>query len=407
MLKRLLAFVLIFALAAAPAIALTGCDGGKEPAVPGDSTAPADVDINVPENYIPVVGRDGALLGAIDSRASCSAADAGIFYSVFELENYHTTGNAEYRFFRAETCEDILLGTLEGQGYEAVYSRTELNGRIYTLAVKGTPGGESVPLLLLAFDPALKMMKTFTVSENGFPYADMAAVNGKLLIMNHETNGMKYDKLYEFDPASETVGEVLSFTAATDSLRGVCSAENGFYLLRLKVGAGGNEMFVDLYDNAFNKTAERSVNEALVNAIMTIPGMLGRQDALNEIGMNISHFSVTGGKYMFYENFGLSRVIVDLETGETLLAKEDLYSVSTGSGSPLVYRMDFDSEGVNAPEITGLESGKLVNFEFKPVDSHKLVRSVSRSNGGTWVVVTSDDPRSFAWTLAVHLWTEP
>ena len=406
MLKRLFAFVLIFALVAAPAIALTGC-GGKEPAVPGDSTAPADININVPDNYIPVVGRDGALLGAIDSRASCSAADAGIFYSVFELENYNTTANAEYRFFRAETCEDILLGTLDGQGYEAVYSRTELNGRIYTLAVKGTPGGDSVPLLLLAFDPALKTMKTFTVSENGFPYADMAAVNGKLLIMNHETNGMKYDKLYEFDPASETVREVLSFTAATDSLRGVCSAENGFYLLRLKVGAGGNEMFVDLYDNAFNKTAERSVNETLVNAIMTIPGMLGRQDALNEIGMNISHFSVTCGRYMFYENFGLSRVIVDLETGETLLAKEDLYSVSTGSGSPIVYRMDFDSEGVNASEITGLENGRLVNFEFKPVDSHKLVRNVSRSNGGTWVVVTSDDPRSFAWTLVVHLWVEP
>ncbi|MBQ1386708.1 MAG: hypothetical protein IIY75_07910, partial [Erysipelotrichales bacterium] len=69
-------------------------------------------------------------------------------------------------------------------------------------------------------------------------------------------------------------------------------------------------------------------------------------------------------------------------------------------------RMDFDPDNVEAPEITGVENGKLVNYPFKPMDSHKLVRAVSRSNAGTWIVMTSDDAKAFSWTLAIHLWTE-
>ena len=164
-------------------------------------------------------------------------------------------------------------------------------------------------------------------------------------------------------------------------------------------------MFLDLYANDFTKTSSVSVNELMVNSIMNITGILSRQDALNEIGMSVSHFSVADGRYMIYENFGRSRIILYLNTGETLLAKEDLYAVSTGNGCPVVYRMDFDDE-VKAPEITGLVEGRTVSCEFSPVDSHKLVRSISKSASGTWAVVASDDYRAFQWTLAVTLWTD-
>ena len=415
MLKKLLTLVLLFTLAATAA----GCGAQKTPddrtspeSVP--ATAPATVsaaepstDVPAPENAMPVVDQNGAKLGIIDSRAECSAVDAGIFYSIFALGEYEFTATAEYRLFNKEDKTDVLLGKLEGQGFEASFARTELNGSIYTLAVRGNPGSESVPLLLLAFDPARGTMKTYTVSEKGFPYADMAAVNGKLLILNHETPGMKYDKIYEFDPAGETVREVLSFSSDVDSLRGVCDAGNGFYLLRLKIGSGGeNEMFVDLYDKDYGKISEQSVHETMVKAIMTVPGMLSRQDALNEIGMNVTHFSIVDGRYMFYENLSIARVVVDLQTGEALLAKEDLYAVSRGNGSPAVYRMDYD-EDVKDAEIVDLEDGKLVNRPFATTDSHNMVRSVSRSSGGTWVVVTSDDYRAFRWTLQVCLWTDP
>ncbi len=400
MLKR----PIIFFILAALTLAAAGCG---ENSLPADETTPTPADITVSEDQMPVLGRNGAVIGGIDSRALCTAADAGIFYSVFVPGEYEFTADAEYRFFNKEDGTDSLLGTLEGQGYEAYYTRTELDGRIYTLAIKGRPGNDSVPLMLLAFDPSQKTMKTFTVSENGFPYADMAAADGKLLIMNHEMSGLNKDGIYCFDPANEKVAEVLSFSSGRDSLRGIASAEGGFYLLRLKIGSGGaNEMFVDLYGNDFVRKSEQSVNETMVKAIMTIPGMLSRQDAKNEIGMSVSHFSVADGRYMIYENFGMARIIADLETGETLLAKEDLWSVSPGSGSPVVYHLDFDNDDVKAPEITGFEGGKLKSFDFTPSGSHKMIRLISRSASGTWVVTASDDSRSYLWTQAVYLWTE-
>ena len=407
-LKRLVIIVLLAALLGSA----VGCGGSEKPAGeatdPGTEASEPTSEETDPASAVkmPVVDRNGVRLGEIDSRANCSAADAGIFYSIFALENYEFTATAEYRFFNKEDHTDVLLGRLEGQGYEAYYARTELNGSIYTLAVQGMAGGEGTPLLLLAFDPAGQTMKTFTVSENGFPYADMAAVNGKLLIMSHELSEKK-DVICEFDPSSEALKQVLSFSSDTDSLRGICSADSGFYLLRLKIGdAGENEMFVDLYGSDYGKTSEQSVNETMVDAIMTIPGMLGRQDALNEIGMNVVHFSVEEGRYLLYENLGMARIIADLKTGETILAKNDLYSVSLGSGTPAVYRMDYDNDNIQGPEILILENGSLTAYAFQPINSHRLIRRVSRSGSGTWMILTSDDFRSFCWTLAAHLWTE-
>ena len=398
--KKLLLLIMVFAFM----VVYAGC-GGKEN--PGGDTPDQTPDIPTVKDKMQVVDRDGVRLGEIDSRANCTAADAGIFYSIFELAEYKPTADAEYRFFNKEDHTDVLLGTFENQGYEAYYTRTELDGRIYTLAVQGTVSAENVPLVLLAFDPAKRTMKAFTVSENGFPYADMTAVNGKLLIMNHEMAGIKEDRIYEFNPADETIRQVLSFSSDTDSLRGICAAEEGFYVLRLKINNGGeNEMFVDLYDKEYGKKSEQSVNEAMIRALENGPGVTGRQDALNELGMYVLQFTVEDGRYMFYENFSVSRVILDLETGEALLSQDDMYSVSTGNGKPVLYRMDFDPDNVEAPEITGVENGKLVNYPFKPMDSHKLVRTVSRSNAGTWLVMTSDDAKAFSWTLAIHLWTE-
>ena len=344
------------------------------------------------ENPIVIKDKIGTKLGEIDNRANFTAVDGGIIYSIFTLKENSYTGEAEYRFFSLNDKTDVYLGKLEDQGYEASFARTELNGVIYTLAVKGNPmGDDAVPLLLLGFNTANKTMKTYTVSENGFPYAAMTASGGKLLIMNHEMTAEKTDKIYEFDPEAETVKEVLTFSSSSDSLRGVCAAENGFYLLRLKLNGGGqNEMYVDRYDEKYSKISEHPVSDVLVGAIKDIQGILSRQDALNEVGMNVSRFSVIDGRYMIYENFGLSRVEVDLQTNEKIIAKDDNYSISKGSGAPVIYRLDFDADNVSEPEIFGIENGKLKAVSFTPDDAHKLIQSVTVSKDGTTAVLTSD-----------------
>ena len=403
MTKRLIAAFLILVLM----VAAVGCGVSNVNNTDNANTTP-DPDQPAAEIKKTILSKEGEFIGEIDSRANCTAVDGGIFYSIFELGDGQFTANAEYHFFNKDTKQDVLLGTLEEQGYEALYSRTEYNGTIYTLAIAGNPmSGSPVPLVLLASDPASGTMKKYTVSKNGFAYASMAVSNGKLLIMNHETSDPRYDKIYEFDPATGKIKEVLKFTESKNSLRGVCAASDGIFLLRLKVAdSGENELFLDRYDNNYKKMSERSVNEVLLKATMDVQGILDRQDALNELGMSVSRFSVDEDRYLIYENFGLTRLMIDLYTDEALFVMSDIYSVSQGSGAPFFYKKDLEDQEVTDPEIMGMIDGTLVNLDFKPEDSHKLIREVSHSSGGTWLIMTSDGYHMWDSSFVLYLWTE-
>lgn len=400
--KRLIAAVLILVFV----IFAAGCAGTNSPGA--DTSAAQETVRTEPESKMPVFDKDGNRLGEIDGRANGTAVDGGIFYSVPNFREYSLTADTEYRFFDAESKKDISFGTVKDQGYEAAFTRTEYNGKIYTLAVEGDPTSDKpVPLVLLSFDRKAGTMKKHTVSDNGFPYASMAESNGKLIIMSHEMSDPKSDKIYEFDPESETLREIMKFSPDADSLRGVCSADNGFYLLRLKIDGGGeNELFLDLYNNEHRIVSKTSVSETLIKAIAGIHGMTGRQDALNELGQSVSGFEVEDGRYLIYENFGVTRLIVDLQSGEAVLAEDDLFSVSAGSGKAVVYRMDFDPDVTDGPYIVGITDGRLEKLSFEPSDTHKYIRTVSHSASGTWLVMTSDGFSAQNSTFALRLWSE-
>ena len=106
--------------------ALSACGGGSrtEPNAKTEAhkTEPQPEEQTEPEQLMTILDRDGDPLGGIDGRAACTAADAGIAYSVFAPAEYQRTGTAEYRFFRTADRKDLLLGRLEDQGYEAVYA---------------------------------------------------------------------------------------------------------------------------------------------------------------------------------------------------------------------------------------------------------------------------------------------
>ena len=419
MMKRVLSILLAVLLAAT----LPGCgkNGGTESTAPGTRPAesqkeqtdalapesqPGTAENAQPEDGLEILGKDGTRLGAISKEARSTAADAGLFYSVVEQAEYAWSGTAQYRFFRQADGSDVLLGTLEDQGYEALYARTELDGIVYTLAVTGNPfDSEPDTLWLLAFDGEKGSMEKYAVSEHGHPYAAMAAANGELLIVNHETTEPARDTVYAFDPNSRTLNEVLSFTDTKEaSLRGVCAAEDGFFLLRLRTAGGQPELFLDRYDGSGKKLSEKALNEALLSALLEVQGIITEDDAKSELGMMVSHFSVEDGRYLFYENFSVTRLVLDLETGEALLAKSDLYTMSPGGGSTAVYRINFPGDEDTAPEILTLQDGKMTKLDFTAPDERSLVQSVSHSPAGTWLINT----KNAAGTAEVLiLWAEP
>ena len=361
-----------------------------------------------PGQMAAILDRDGERLGEIDDSAIATAADAGILYSLFQPAEYQFTATAEYRFFRTADRQDLLLGRLEDQGYEAVYARTELDGVLYTLAVTGNPMDETPDILwLLALDPGAETMTKYAVSEDGFPYAAMAAADGKLLILNHETLTARCDKLYVFDPGEGAVRELLSFPdEGVSSLRSVCAAEDGFCLLQLRLEGGSPaELLLDRYDMAGEKLSERSLNELLIPAALELPGLGSEAEVLNEFGMMVGGFSLLEGRWLYYENFGMLRAVLNLEDGAALLAKDDLWALSRGSGSPAVYRLDFD-EAAEGPEILTLQDGAFAKLPLAPKDEHRLLRSLSHSPGGNWLAELTDSPKSFGASRVLYFWQE-
>ena len=221
-----LAALLIFA---------AGCGGGQSPAAPGASVpaeaqprqsaerpgetdaqqtaqrpaeteAPAPTDTE-PQHPVELLAEDGSRVAAPDARSLCTATETGVLYSVFEADNA-PTGPAVYRWIDTAAREDLPLLTLEDQGYEAVYTRTELNGLVYTLALTGNPyDAEPDTLWLLCFDGPGRSAAKYPITDDGFPYASMAAAADKLLIVSHEMAEPKCDKVYvveELDPFIET-----------------------------------------------------------------------------------------------------------------------------------------------------------------------------------------------------------
>ena len=404
--KRIISILLLIALL----LSLAGCGGSSSNNIPENKASNSEEGIKPADNQqalISIVDKYGKPLGSVDSRASCTAVDGGIFYSIFELTENQYTATAEYHFFSKNDNKDILLGTLADQGYEAIYTRTELNGKVYTLALQGYPFDDKTDkLLLLEFDPSSAAMQKYTVSENGSPYAAMAVHQGKLLIMNHETTAQKADAVYEFDPGKGAMMKVLSLPAGEESLRGICEAEEGVYMLRVNFASSTTELFIDSYDAEYHKTSERSLNELFLNAYSDIPGFEDRQDTYNEFYNSVSRFKILDGRYMIYENFGRMRIAADIVTGEVLFADIDSYAVSLGSGSLVIYHLDFEPDNVPEPEIYLISDGSLKKHGFKPVGSEKMIRNLSHSAGGTWLVLTTDSFRIDEGSAVLYMWTE-
>lgn len=362
------------------------------------------------ENGPALLTEDGSRAASPDERTLCTVTETGVLYSVFD-QGEQPTGTAVYHWVDTDAREDVPLMTLEGQGYEAVYTRTELGGCVYTLALTGNPFDEAPDTLwLLRFDGPGRTAEKYPVTDNGYPYASMAASDGRLLIVSHEMSQPACDRVYVFDPADGTLRELLSFQAGkteTDTLRAVCADGDGFALLRLHLMELEPELYLDRYDGSGRKRSETALNEPLIAAAMEVHGILSRQDALNEFGMMVSGFRLEEGRYLFYENFGLLRLILDLKTDETLFAGDDLYAMTVGSGSPAFYLQDFFVPGgdeLHTPGIYALRGGAVTKIPFDPPEDRSMIRQVSHAADGTWLIrVTDGNEETDTW----HLWKEP
>ena len=380
---------------------LAGCTKPRQPdpvdPTPADTAAAMDI-----------VDRDGNLLGQIPADATCTAIDGGIFYSLSHREsNYSTTSKTDYYCFLQETKQIHHVATIANQSYENTFCRSELDGKIYTLVLEGNPSDNEPDVLeLLVIDKSSMQSATYTVSEHGFPYAYLTVADGKILIMNHEMTEPKHDVIYEFVPEQAKAIARKTFDADTDSLRAVCGYQDGLCLFNFHPdGSSDQKISLDFYDTDYSLIKSQPFSRAAIDSIVENIVFTDRQDAVNELSMYVSHFSISDEGYLLYENFGMVRLAYNIQTDEVILIKNDTYSVSFGSGKPVLYRVIYEDDF--RPEIIEITNGDPVLHTFSPADSiHRMLWSLSHSPSGTWLATMYDSfPLSTA-SVQLLLWSD-
>lgn len=360
---------------------------------PSDESSGSDQKTRV-GNTEEIVDKDGRHIGEITA-VSTTLTNKGIFYTVNEsdkqsVDEYSISDNntVVYCLYDPEKNESYDLGSIPGQDYEAGYARTELNGRLYTLITTGNALDNTPdPLILLQFDLDSRTIKQFTISDNGFPYTAMTAVNGKLLVLNHDQTDILKDRIYLFDPDTEKTEQVLEFELKDnkgDTIRNMYSDGESIYILRLVFDGENNvRMMLDTYGTDFKKTAETDISDIFRKAASE--SRIAVSDMPNEMMQMVSRFIILDRSNIYYENFSVTHFLADISTSELYdISKgtDSILQASSGSGKPFF----FHAYDMNSDEKAVYEwnSGKLEKKVINTDDSRYYI---------TWATAAPDGRR--------------
>ena len=411
-----------FMLAALLCVGLTGCNQKTNDreniknSISNEQFGNKEKDLNTPT--VEIVDHHGTHIGSIFQNTGTTLTNNGIFYSTVYSENVSTDtisteitdGNKEtvtYHLYDLQTNNDYVLGSIPDQDYEAGYSRTELNGKLYTLITTGNALDQIPdPLFLAEFDLITHTVNQFRVSNNGFPYTAMTSVNGKLLIVNHDQTDKLDDILYLFEPDNSETKEVLRFELKDDSgdtIRQMYSDGENVYLLRLRFENKSVKMFLDTYDNDFNKLSERDISSFLEKGS---DNSLVSDDIENEMKQMVSKFMVLDKRFVYYENFSISRFFGNLENGEILEETKgvgDQFLAASGSGNPFFYYAFGGGKNENA--VFELKNNSLSKSFFKADDTRYYITAASiNQNGNRLIQVDYINPDDGNDTLPTKLY---
>lgn len=356
----------------------------------------------------PVVSKEKGTMKEfqLPGAASVSLTDAGVLYCrITEPDvdesgdpRYDTTcasvssekGSAEFFIYNPENGQNKSIGAVEELSYETMYARTEYGGKIYTLFMRGNLLQDGNPLKLLEISPN-GGLKEYTVCENGFPYASMTEMGGKLLIAYHEPGDNGDDKVAEFDPASGRIRELARYGYMKDGtherIRAVCHDGQLGYLLSVRYTEQGNRMILTSFEPGFVNLRTMDITDLFKEAVRTLN--LTEEDAANELIQHVAHFRINRDGILFYQNFSCVTFAANLQENTLLISGSDLLHVSEGNGTAFLYEYmkGGDPESNKANRMFVSEREKLSEREFPTEDSRYYISAASSAPHGERLVI--------------------
>ena len=386
--KKLIAFLLVVSVL----LSLCACktsnkadDSGKTSpsASPLSSIDDEGIDggVAADEDFMVVYDKNGNLLTVAVSSSPLTMTDYGIVGS-------RKDGDETDYFLLDALGEETFLWqkgmyTVKKQSYETFYSRVECNGCLYTLACVGDAlKGETVELYLVEIDLKNGTGSQYLVSDNGYYYGALCAVEGKIIMFFHDQkeNGL-YDRVKEFDPFNKRIEEKLTFELNNDlvgeSVRYVFDYGYFFGVLTLEYnGSNDVKMIIKVYNKFFMLVEEYDVTSAVKAAA---GAYLDAADVNNELIQHVANAFILDQKYFYYENFSATRCLFDIYTGKQVATLSGLFTSSSGSGRPLFTNV---YEGTTYYELS---EGALVSNTFTPKTAG-VITGISRSPNGTKLI---------------------
>ncbi len=366
-------------------ICLSLCACAEKPA------APTENESDEPRNTaVEIFDEAGEKLGAIERNGAATLTDAGILYCSSAANN-----ETQYRLFSPENGSDTLLGSLADQSYEASFARLTLKGKIYTLAVTGNLyDSEPDPLWLLELDPQGGLTQ-HKLSDNGFPYAGMTEIGGRILVWFHDQGETELtDRVLEFEPESGALREVMTYTLKNelsgDTLRGVCVMNGQLCLLRVHFESETQaSLWIDLCDVIQFTDDDAAQPEYNLAETVEITGTFlaaaeraaVSEDLINEMKQPVAYFRFIDGRYLWYENFSITRCLADLETGTVFEETDPYFSLAPGGEIPVFWRLLGGADGTDRGFYT-LRGGKLEKTELSFLKEGQTLLSASCAPGG-------------------------
>ena len=162
-------------------------------------------------------------------------------------------------------------------------------------------------------------------------------------------------------------------------------------------------MFLDTYDNDFNKLSERDISSFLEKGS---DNSLVSDDIENEMKQMVSKFMVLDKRFVYYENFSISRFFGNLENGEILEETKgvgDQFLAASGSGNPFFYYAFGGGKNENA--VFELKNNSLSKSFFKADDTRYYITAASiNQNGNRLIQVDYINPDDGNDTLPTKLY---
>ena len=343
-----------------------------------------DIPDEDPNLNIKITDLSGKSLAGIESGDSgFLVPDIGVFYKC--NDEYHLTKMNEDK-----DPEDIILGSAKEYSYETFYARTCIDNKLYTLAMKGNLfDNEKDPLYLLEFDLKEGKKNEYLISDNGYPYTSLTSFDNKILLFFHDQKNTLSDRVIEFDTATKESREVITYSLDNDligeSVRSIYADKDALYLLKVVYNSNNNiSMAIDVFDKDYKKIKNYDITDAMKKATVETTNM----EDLNELIQPVSSFNIFDGRYIYYENFSVTRAFIDLKDSSLIYAIPEPFTSSSGNGPKVFYSLFCleSKDSIDPQSLYIFDNGELKKIPTAILDDGQQISSVTASPDGYYMV---------------------